>query len=48
MRRTIAQRMQASWQQIPHILFTLDIDMTAAARCASSTTLDLEVGGWSR
>jgi pyruvate dehydrogenase E2 component (dihydrolipoamide acetyltransferase) len=31
MRRTIAQRMQASWQQIPHILFTLDIDMTAAA-----------------
>ena len=31
MRRTIAQRMQASWQQIPHILFTQDIDMTAAA-----------------
>jgi len=30
MRRTIAHRMQASWQQIPHITFTLDIDMTRA------------------
>ena len=30
MRRTIAQRMQASWQTIPHILITLDIDMTQA------------------
>lgn len=30
MRRTIAQRMQASWQQIPHIMFTVDIEMTQA------------------
>jgi pyruvate dehydrogenase E2 component (dihydrolipoamide acetyltransferase) len=30
MRRTIAQRMQASWQQIPHITFTIDIEMTQA------------------
>jgi pyruvate dehydrogenase E2 component (dihydrolipoamide acetyltransferase) len=29
-RRTIAQRMQASWQTIPHIMFTLDIDMSRA------------------
>jgi pyruvate dehydrogenase E2 component (dihydrolipoamide acetyltransferase) len=29
-RRIIAQRMQASWQQIPHIMFTLAIDMTQA------------------
>ncbi len=31
MRRTIAQRMQASWQTIPHILFTVEIDMERAA-----------------
>jgi pyruvate dehydrogenase E2 component (dihydrolipoamide acetyltransferase) len=30
MRRTIAQRMQASWQQIPHIMFSIDIEMTRA------------------
>jgi len=30
MRRTIAQRMQASWQTIPHIMFTIDIDMERA------------------
>ena len=28
MRRTIAERMQASWQTIPHITFSLDIDMS--------------------
>lgn len=30
MRRTIAQRMQTSWQTIPHIMFTIDIDMERA------------------
>ena len=30
MRRTIAQRMLASWQQIPHIMLTMDIEMTQA------------------
>lgn len=30
MRRTIAERMQASAQQAPHVMFTLDIDMTRA------------------
>ncbi len=30
MRRTIAQRMQASYQQAPHVMFTLDVDMTEA------------------
>ncbi len=30
MRRTIAERMQTSWQTIPHIMFTLDIDMSRA------------------
>ncbi len=30
MRRTIAERMQASYQQAPHILFTRKIDMSAA------------------
>jgi pyruvate dehydrogenase E2 component (dihydrolipoamide acetyltransferase) len=30
MRRTIAQRMQASAQQAPHIMLTLEIDMTRA------------------
>lgn len=30
MRRTIAQRMQTSWQSIPHIMFTVDIDMERA------------------
>lgn len=30
MRRTIAQRLQASYQQAPHILFTIDINMSKA------------------
>lgn len=30
MRRTIAQRMQASWQTIPHIMLTVDINMERA------------------
>ncbi len=30
MRKTIAERMQASAQQAPHVMFTLDIDMTRA------------------
>ncbi|GAF88703.1 unnamed protein product, partial [marine sediment metagenome] len=30
MRRTIAERMQTSWQTIPHITFSLDIDMSQA------------------
>lgn len=30
MRRTIAERMQSSWQSIPHISFALDIDMSRA------------------
>lgn len=30
MRRTIGSRLQASWQQAPHITFTLDVDMTRA------------------
>ncbi|GAB4471350.1 MAG: dihydrolipoamide acetyltransferase [Anaerolineae bacterium] len=30
MRRTIAERLQASYQEAPHVTFTLDIDMTAA------------------
>ncbi len=30
MRRTIAQRMQQSYQQAPHVSFTLDVDMTKA------------------
>lgn len=30
MRRTIARRMQQSYQQAPHIMFTLDVDMTEA------------------
>lgn len=29
-RRTIAKRMQSSWQRAPHITFTVTIDMTAA------------------
>ena len=29
-RRTIAERMQASWQTIPHIMFSVDIDMGRA------------------
>lgn len=29
-RRTIAKRMQSSWQSAPHITFTVTIDMTAA------------------
>lgn len=29
-RRTIAKRMQASWQTIPHIMFTSDINMSRA------------------
>jgi len=36
MRRTIAQRMQASWQNIPHILFSLDIDMTQSVAMRES------------
>ncbi len=30
MRRTIAERLQASYQEAPHVTFTLDIDMTSA------------------
>jgi len=30
MRRTIANRLQASYQQAPHITFTIDVDMTEA------------------
>ncbi len=30
MRRTIAERMQASWQTIPHITFSLEIEMSRA------------------
>lgn len=30
MRRTIAERMQQSYQQAPHVSFTLDVDMTKA------------------
>jgi pyruvate dehydrogenase E2 component (dihydrolipoamide acetyltransferase) len=30
MRQTIGTRLQASWQQAPHITFTLDVDMTRA------------------
>jgi pyruvate dehydrogenase E2 component (dihydrolipoamide acetyltransferase) len=29
-RRTIAERMQTSWRTIPHIIFTMDIDMSRA------------------
>lgn len=32
MRRTIAHRLQASYQQAPHIMFTVDVDMTEAIR----------------
>jgi pyruvate dehydrogenase E2 component (dihydrolipoamide acetyltransferase) len=31
MRRTIADRMQSSWQTIPHITFNVEIDMSRAA-----------------
>ena len=43
MRRTIAQRMQASWQNIPHILFSLDIDMTQAV--AMRESFNMRFGG---
>lgn len=43
MRRTIAQRMQASAQQAPHILLTLDIDMSAAI--AMRDLLNARYGG---
>jgi pyruvate dehydrogenase E2 component (dihydrolipoamide acetyltransferase) len=43
MRRTIAQRMQLSWQQIPHIMFSLDIDMTRAM--AMRKQLNIRYGG---
>jgi pyruvate dehydrogenase E2 component (dihydrolipoyllysine-residue acetyltransferase) len=43
MRRTIAQRMQASWQTIPHIMFSLEIDMSQAA--AMREQFNLRFGG---
>ena len=43
MRRTIARRMQASWQTIPHILFSLDIDMSQAI--AMRAQFNLRYGG---
>jgi len=43
MRRTIAQRMQASWQQIPHIMFTIDIEMTQAE--AMRQRFNVRLGG---
>ncbi len=41
MRKTIAQRMQQSWQQAPHITFDADIDVTAleALRQRANETL---------
>lgn len=43
MRRTIAQRMQASWQQIPHILLSVDIDMGPAE--AMRQSFNARLGG---
>jgi pyruvate dehydrogenase E2 component (dihydrolipoamide acetyltransferase) len=36
MRRTIAERMQTSWQTIPHIMFLIDIDMSRALKMRAS------------
>ncbi len=32
MRRTIARNLQGSWQQAPHIMFQVDVDVTAAQK----------------
>jgi pyruvate dehydrogenase E2 component (dihydrolipoamide acetyltransferase) len=44
MRRTIAQRMQASAQQAPHIYLTLDIDMGQAERMRTLLNTRLQPG----
>jgi pyruvate dehydrogenase E2 component (dihydrolipoamide acetyltransferase) len=46
MRRTIAERMQASWQTIPHITFTAEIDMgrAVAMRALLNTRPEVEKG----
>jgi pyruvate dehydrogenase E2 component (dihydrolipoamide acetyltransferase) len=44
MRRTIAQRMQASAQQAPHIYLTLDIDMGQAERMRAYLNTRLQPG----
>lgn len=43
MRRTIAQRMQSSWQTIPHITFSLDVDLSRAS--AMREQFNLRFGG---
>ena len=47
MRRTIAERMQTSWQTIPHITFSLDIDMkrAIAMRQEMNARISAEKGG---
>ncbi|NDJ76868.1 MAG: 2-oxo acid dehydrogenase subunit E2 [Chloroflexi bacterium] len=44
MRRTIADRMQASYQQAPHILFSADIDMTRARELRQTINARLPEG----
>ncbi len=44
MRATIARRMQASYQQAPHITFTVDVDMTNALALRADATARLPEG----
>lgn len=44
MRGTIARRMQASYQQAPHITFTLDVDMTHALALRADAAARLPEG----
>lgn len=44
MRRTIATRLQASYQQAPHIMFTVSVDMTAAIRLREDANAHLREG----
>jgi pyruvate dehydrogenase E2 component (dihydrolipoamide acetyltransferase) len=45
LRRTIAERMQASYQQAPHITFTADVDMSRAIEFRSFANARLPEGG---
>jgi pyruvate dehydrogenase E2 component (dihydrolipoamide acetyltransferase) len=47
MRRTIAERMQSSWQTIPHITFTAEIDMSRAIAMRALLNTRPEAGGGS-
>ncbi len=45
MRRTIARRLTQSWQSIPHVTFTVSVDMRQAEALRQRLKPDVEAGG---